>query len=337
VSRWNYLLTEAGVIVRYFTLIVFPVGQNLDHDLPFAQALDGRTIPAALAVLGLLAAAGAALVRMRKKPRSTVILIPFGILWFFLTLSVESSLIPLADPIFEHRLYLPVFGLFLAASVLLTKAAERFAVGLHTAAILILLLVLALGAVSHLRNRVWKDPVTLWSDVTVKSPRKARGWNNLGQALITSGREEEALAMLGRAIELDPKNTDPLVNRGSIHSKRGRYREAIEDFRRAVAIEPGWATTRNNLGNALVKSHSLGKLRLLIVQLPLEKIVKSLVRLGSQRALKSQMSQTKLSELGINPAQVSIDPRALGVDSLCPFVIVASLRPSPVVIMGHSQ
>ena len=32
-----------------------------------------------------------------------------GIAWFFLTLAVESSIIPL-DPLFEHRLYLPMFG-----------------------------------------------------------------------------------------------------------------------------------------------------------------------------------------------------------------------------------
>jgi len=41
-------------------------------------------------------------------------LIAFGIIWFFLALSVESSFIPIEDVIFEHRLYLPSIGTFIA-------------------------------------------------------------------------------------------------------------------------------------------------------------------------------------------------------------------------------
>jgi len=49
----------------------------------------------------------------------------FGIFWFFMTLSVESSIIPIADVIFEHRLYLPSVGFFIAITSALFWAAER--------------------------------------------------------------------------------------------------------------------------------------------------------------------------------------------------------------------
>ncbi len=41
-------------------------------------------------------------------------LIGFGILWFFITLSVESSIIPIPMVIDEYRVYLPSVGFFLA-------------------------------------------------------------------------------------------------------------------------------------------------------------------------------------------------------------------------------
>ena len=53
-------------------------------------------------------------------------LIAFGILWFFLTLSVESSFIPIVDVIFEHRVYLPSVGAFIAITSSLFLIAGRF-------------------------------------------------------------------------------------------------------------------------------------------------------------------------------------------------------------------
>ncbi|MCK7517134.1 MAG: hypothetical protein MZV64_05145, partial [Ignavibacteriales bacterium] len=58
-------------------------------------------------LVGILAAG----ILMFKRYR----LIAFGIFWFFLTISVESSIIPISqNVIFEHRTYLPGFGFFLA-------------------------------------------------------------------------------------------------------------------------------------------------------------------------------------------------------------------------------
>ena len=41
-------------------------------------------------------------------------LISYGIFWYFITLLIESSIIPIEDVIFEHRVYLPSAGAFMA-------------------------------------------------------------------------------------------------------------------------------------------------------------------------------------------------------------------------------
>jgi hypothetical protein len=53
-------------------------------------------------------------------------LISFAIIWFFVTLSVESSIIPIRDVIYEHRVYLPSVGFGILMAVFLHEAGESF-------------------------------------------------------------------------------------------------------------------------------------------------------------------------------------------------------------------
>ena len=52
------------------------------------------------------------------------------------------------------------------------------------------------------------------------------------------GREAEALADYGRAVELDPRFDDAWLGRGLYHFARGRYAEAVDDLDRAAALDP---------------------------------------------------------------------------------------------------
>jgi hypothetical protein len=50
----------------------------------------------------------------RRANRAPGVLAFLAIAWFFLTLSVESSVIPISDVMFEHRVYLPSAGAAIA-------------------------------------------------------------------------------------------------------------------------------------------------------------------------------------------------------------------------------
>ena len=103
ISRWNYLCTQFTVVTTYIRLLFLPLGQNADPVFPFKTGFfDGLTPFAFLFLLALIVFA----IRVRKKMPA----LTFGIFWFFITLLVESSVIPIKDAMFEHRLYLPMFG-----------------------------------------------------------------------------------------------------------------------------------------------------------------------------------------------------------------------------------
>ena len=66
------------------------------------------------------------------------------------------------------------------------------------------MLVIALGTLTVSRNAAYRSEVALWEDTVRKSPRKARGWNNLGYAYQQAGRLRDAEAAYLRALRIDP-------------------------------------------------------------------------------------------------------------------------------------
>ena len=104
----TYTLTSFNVLWTYMRLLILPINQNLDYDYPVARTL--FELPTLLSFLGHLAVVGGSLwVYLRKKQ----VLIPFGVAWFYITLSPVQSFVPIIDVIFEHRLYLPSIGFFI--------------------------------------------------------------------------------------------------------------------------------------------------------------------------------------------------------------------------------
>jgi tetratricopeptide (TPR) repeat protein len=262
-ARLDYLRTELVVITTYLRLLVVPGGQNVDHDYPvYASVLAPRVLFAA-SLLAMLA--GTALVlywgtkhgrRMRFDVGAR--LVSFGIAWFLLSLSVESSFIPIVDVIAEHRAYLPSVGFFLAASTALAFAAHRWAPRRRGRALVVVgtSLAVALAMLTLRRNEVWATELSLWSDSVQKSPLKARPHNNLGQALGKAHREAEALPHLLAAVRLDPRDAKAINNLGRIYFALGRQVEAAEAYGKALQLDPRLPEAYFNLGRLYMRQAS---------------------------------------------------------------------------------
>jgi tetratricopeptide (TPR) repeat protein len=262
-SRGEYMLTELRVIVTYLRLIFLPVNQNLDYDYPTFHTL--FTTQVFVSFLILLALFGLAVYLCYRSANWTSDqqsvsgfhssrLIAFGIFWFFLTLSVESSIIPIADVIFEHRLYLSSVGAFIALAacwgvirqMVGAKVKNAGAITVTLAAVIFL----ALAGATWARNEVWRTQESLWRDVVKRSPGKARGYQNLGIALFETGDLAGAFACFDKALAIDPEFTEAYINRGTFYAQNGLYDKAIVDFLKSIDIDPLYKEAWNNLGLA---------------------------------------------------------------------------------------
>jgi tetratricopeptide (TPR) repeat protein len=207
VSRWEYLITQFRVIATYIRLLFLPVNQNLDYDYPiYRSILEPSVTLSFLFLLGLFTTAIVLFRKARKGSDPACLLIAFGILWFFISLSVESSVIPIVDLIYEHRVYLPSTGAFLAVGSAFTMVSRVLFHG-HYQKILAFVAIVSIAILStatYRRNLDWRDPVTFWADVASKSPGKVRPYNNLGASLADANRGEEAIEVFLKAIRVKP-------------------------------------------------------------------------------------------------------------------------------------
>jgi hypothetical protein len=189
-TRWQYLMTQFGVILYYFRLVVLPVGQTFDYDWPLARA---PFAPGVLLPLLLLIA----LVYLAVRAARTQPLFTFAIGWTLLILAPTSSIMPIADLAVERRMYLPLAGLMLLAAAWLRdllqwlpevwrRRPER------TYGAIVAVLLLASSALTYHRAELWGDPVALHEDGTDKAPGNPRVRLNLGVTYLNLGQPEKA-------------------------------------------------------------------------------------------------------------------------------------------------
>jgi len=234
--RKTYYLTQINVLRTYIRLLFFPVNQNLDYDYPLSDHFwETRTI-FSFAFLLLI-------VLIAWKCYEKHLILSFGILWFFITISVVT-LVPFRDVLFEHRLYLSMVGFCLVLPVTMFGLLKnRKKVG-----IVFLVIISVLSILTYRRNLVWKSPLSLWSDAVKKSPQKSRPHDNLASIYLDQGDYQRSLKYLRKARELDPNNSETYNNFALIYMYTGRADLAMKNLRLALTISPYNSTTHNNLG-----------------------------------------------------------------------------------------
>lgn len=248
-----YAAIQPTAILRYLRLVFWPYGLVFDYAWP-APLNAVRTILPLLMIAGLLIATLWALFR---RPQ-----IGFLGSAFFLLLLPTSSFFQIADPIVEHRMYLPLaiimIGIILAARHLLRTYIRnpqwraRLAAGTFT------VLVAFLCMRTFQRNDVYQSRYSVWQDVVNKRPGNPRGHANLANILAKRGKLDEAIAHYSLALKGDKGVV--LVGKSSakLHydlalalSQNDDLDGAIAHYQEALCIDPRFVDARNNLALTL--------------------------------------------------------------------------------------
>jgi Flp pilus assembly protein TadD len=244
ITSRNYLLTQFSVIVKYIRLLFLPVNQTFEYDFPISNSFfEIRT----LLSFGILLSFTVLAIFSFKRYR----IISFGILWFFLTLSIESGFIPIADVIYEHRTYLPSFGFFLILTsgiyYLFWNKHKYFVISIFS------IIIVANSYLTFERNKVWKDELSFWNDNVTKNPNLPRPLSNRGAAYSHLEQWDKAIADYSRAIEFYPEFPEAYYNRANAYGNLGQWDKAITDFSRAIRIDPKFTKAYYNRGNLYVQ------------------------------------------------------------------------------------
>lgn len=268
-NSWQYLLTQALVILKYLKLCALPWPLVLDYmqpaqhtrfelDQPWARSFVEVATP--VAVMGLMLAMTVWGLWRRHG---------FGFLgaWFFGVLALTSSILPIADLMVEHRMYLA-----LPAVVTLVVVLAQMAIGViadtamrrRIAVVLLAVVVVTFGTLTIRRNGEYHSDIEIWRTVTVRRPTNPRGWHNLGSsydkvAAATNDQKwkqilsDNALQCWEQVLLLRPRFAAAHAGIGKIWFARGNYEIARERMRSAIEIDPDDPTIHYDFGNGLLE------------------------------------------------------------------------------------
>jgi protein O-mannosyl-transferase len=225
----DFFCTQCRVLWTYIRMFFLPYGQNIAPDVPVSHNLfEHGAIFGLIALIALLAAAW---IYRRRFPLAS-----YGILVFFLLIAPTSSIVPIRDPLAEHRLYLPFLGLILVCAEFLRRLTIQRTIAIGAAALVVC------SILTYQRNRVWASTLTLWQDSVNKAPNEYRPRFQLAFAQFEAGQAgDHSLCAKSAdnysvAAQLKPGQDDELIDWGLALGCAGRWREGIEKFQEAARI-----------------------------------------------------------------------------------------------------
>jgi len=329
------LNTSARITVHYLKQLVFPVTLNADYSYNAFPVSTSISDPRGLLAALLLAGIGYGLVLLLRVDRWAA----FGGLWFFVTLLPISQIIPHHELLAEHFLYLPSIGFCLVAGCAVERglALRRFAKPIMAGFAAILLLY---SVRTVIRNRDWKDELTLWTKTVRTAPQSARAHLNLAQAFRSNRRNEEAIEQFRAYSAIRPESPSGEIGMGDTYRLLGSYSDAVAHFTKALELSPDSAAAAVGLAQtyvALGQSDKAAEISNRVVQAQFHD-EESYRRLGdafNAAALHAQAIEAYRKGIELNPLNVKLQTAlgkaytAIGQHEKAPEAYRAALKLRP--------
>ncbi|MFI5295604.1 MAG: tetratricopeptide repeat protein [Thermodesulfovibrionales bacterium] len=249
------LLVAVQSLISYLWKMLLPVNLSPYYPYPKEVSLLSWEYLSAI-VLGLGITAACVVIAKKQK----VWLSAWG--YYVMTLIPVIGIVQVGGQAMADRyMYLPCLGPFLVIGLAVAwiyekgRAAERqYLAPKFAAAGAVLFLFVPMTYLTVKQIDVWKNDITLWTYVIEKQPAGVpQAYNNLGLTFIDMGLVDRAMEEFDKALAVDPGFYEAYNNRGSSLDKMGQPDRGIADFDKAIALNPRYAAAYYNRGIAYGK------------------------------------------------------------------------------------
>jgi protein O-mannosyl-transferase len=234
----------------YLWQLVYPAGLAVLYPYP-ANGLALWKVVLSLIVLVSISAGAFAL--RHRRPYLMV-----GWLWYLIMLVPVIGIVQVGVQARADRYtYLPQIGLYVLIAwatkdLFASRRIRRWVLGVSAA-----LVVALLAAHARIQTSYWRNNESLWTHTLACTSRNNIALTNVGVYLLETGRLEEGMADLQKALEIDPNDVFAHNDLGKAFLTMGRDTEAIAHLQKALDLNPKVAVVHNNLGDAFLHAGQL--------------------------------------------------------------------------------
>lgn len=210
-----------------------------------------------ISALCILAATAGSMFCSRRLPQ-----VAWGLAWFALSLAPAALIATLLWLGFGRYLYLPAVGIAISVTTLYGRARQALDMRPFAARAIHIGIILWLGVHGVLLVKqcvIYRDEVTLYTEVMESAPWRAHGYGWLGFTYAEQHRDAEAAALLREADQRAPHDARYLTELGKILMRLGRHREALDVAATGIGRYGEQAATFHHLA-ALLLQHVNSKL-----------------------------------------------------------------------------
>lgn len=242
---YNQLLTMCRTLMEYIGLLIYPAHLHMEREVPLATSV--FKIDIALSLAGIVFLLFLAFV-FYKRSRT----IFFGIAWFITFLIPVSNIIPINALMAEHWLYIPSVGFFVIISILFLKL-QSIRINYNFILASFVLLASIYSYKTIVRNRDWKDDLSIYFATLKFSPKKAKLYYNIGTVYNSRGLMQDAVKFYKLAINNGMERAEVYTNLAIVYMQLGYFKEAEENFKSALALNPNDPFAHNGFGGLFEK------------------------------------------------------------------------------------
>lgn len=202
------LLTQGRVLFFYLSLTVYPklTSFGIFHD---DFILSTGLLTPFTTVICVFAWAAVWALALAARKRHPVALFALG--WYFVGHSIESTIIPL-ELVFEHRNYLPLYGVSFALMWYGGRVLNRWITQPRLAITLAGALALGLASVTAARASIWSSPRSITEFLAAHHPTSARALTAAAFDSISAGESMSAVyKQFQRVVSRDQRALEPVI------------------------------------------------------------------------------------------------------------------------------
>lgn len=236
VDTFKSIYSSLPGLIQYIGKIILPFNLNV---LPI---MEDTTFIYGIISVSLLVG----LFLMTKTKRWIYIL--FGTIWF-LAFLLPSFIRPDPNKIadfFEHRLYVPIIGIFIILLEIDFIKNLNFRKKITLIIIGILILILSMITLVHSNN--FDNRLAFWKNAVKNSPHYAFAHQNLGAIEFLEKNIENSEKELKIALLLNPNEKMAHNNLGLVYFNKNKFSEAEEEYKKELKINPYYDNAHYNLG-----------------------------------------------------------------------------------------